>query len=131
MFQWMLCRCLKAIAKEYFSLRGSMRERRIKLHPFGFDSACSNHRETSNYFTNVREHWWNENNKLINGEKSVRFKCKLYQETERWCCNPCAKIKITQSQSMNMNSVYSENQLCIVCRIISNTGEGRENYGGL
>lgn len=36
----------------------------------------------SNYFTDVREHWWNENSKLLTGETSVRFKCQLCQEVE-------------------------------------------------
>lgn len=76
-------RYLKAIAKEYFSPGGSMREVRIKVHtPYVFNKICSNHSETSNYFTNVREHWWDENSKLLTGEKSVRFKCQLCQEME-------------------------------------------------
>jgi len=70
--------------------------------PFVFNKVCSNHYETLDYFMNVREHCWNENTKLINGEKSVRLKSKLYQETERRWCNPCVKIKVTQSQSINM-----------------------------
>lgn len=70
--------------------------------------------ETSASFTSFRKHWWNENGRLINGQKSVRFQCKLYQEPERRKYNPCDQIKIAQSQSINTNGIWSGSQLHIV-----------------